>query len=344
MPSNSAEHTTETEDEGDPMTRIAAVDCGTNSIRLLISDVTRTSNNSAGFSTNEVTRRMEIVRLGQSVDATGELAPEAIERTRAALSNYVAIMKFENVEKVRMVATAAVRDANNSEEFFAMTAELLGEVEDGVQAEVISGVEEAELSFLGAVQDLSPDAGPFCVIDLGGGSTEFIVANKGEEILGAHSAAMGCVRITERMMPSDPPSETEVEIADDFVAERMGEVEKLVPIEQARTVVGCAGTFTTLSALAQGLEQYDPEQIHGSVLRFAALRVLLQQVIAASAATRAQNPVIHAGRADVLGGGAVAVRGIMDMLERRSGAREFVISEKDILDGVIWKLAGTLPA
>ncbi|MDC7088509.1 Ppx/GppA phosphatase family protein [Corynebacterium pseudodiphtheriticum] len=321
------------------MTRIAAVDCGTNSIRLLISDVTRTGNTPSGISINEVTRRMEIVRLGQSVDATGELAAEAIARTREALRNYVNIMKFENVEKVRMVATAAVRDAKNNQAFFDMTAELLGEIEPGVSAEVITGVEEAELSFLGAVQDLSAEAGPFCVIDLGGGSTEFIVSKKGEEILGAHSAAMGCVRITERMLPSDPPSETEVEIADDFVAERMSEVEKLVPINQARTVVGCAGTFTTLSALAQGLEQYDPEQIHGSVLRFDALRVLLSQVIATSAAARAQNPVVHPGRADVLGGGAVAVRGIMDMIERHSGVREFVISEKDILDGVIWKQA-----
>ena len=259
------------------MTRIAAVDCGTNSIRLLISDVTRTGNTPSGVSINEVTRRMEIVRLGQSVDATGELAAEAIARTREALRNYVNIMKFENVEKVRMVATAAVRDAKNNQAFFDMTAELLGEIEPGVSAEVITGVEEAELSFLGAVQDLPAEAGPFCVIDLGGGSTEFIVSKKGEEILGAHSAAMGCVRITERMLPSDPPSETEVEIADDFVAERMSEVEKLVPINQARTVVGCAGTFTTLSALAQGLEQYDPEQIHGSVLRFDALRVLLGQ-------------------------------------------------------------------
>lgn len=321
------------------MTRIAAVDCGTNSIRLLISDVTRTGNTPSGVSINEVTRRMEIVRLGQSVDATGELAAEAIVRTREALRNYVNIMKFENVEKVRMVATAAVRDAKNNQAFFNMTAELLGEIEPGVSAEVITGVEEAELSFLGAVQDLPAEAGPFCVIDLGGGSTEFIVSKKGEEILGAHSAAMGCVRITERMLPSDPPSETEVEIADDFVAERMSEVEKLVPINQARTVVGCAGTFTTLSALAQGLEQYDPEQIHGSVLRFDALRVLLDQVIATSAAARAQNPVVHPGRADVLGGGAVAVRGIMDMIERDSGVREFVISEKDILDGVIWKQA-----
>ena len=325
------------------MTRIAAVDCGTNSIRLLISDITRTSSAPSGFTAHEVTRRMEIVRLGQSVDATGELAPDAIERTRRALRNYVNIMKFENVEKVRMVATAAVRDAKNNREFFAMTAELLGEVESGAQAEVITGEEEAELSFLGAVQDLADDTGPFCVIDLGGGSTEFIVSEKGEELLGAHSAAMGCVRITERMMPSDPPSETEIEIADDFVAERMSEVEKLVPIDKARTVVGCAGTFTTLSALAQGLEHYEPEQIHGSVLRFAALRVLLEQVIHTSAAQRAQNPVVHPGRADVLGGGAVAVRGIMDMIERHNGVREFVISEKDILDGVIWKLAGTLP-
>ena len=187
------------------MTRIAAVDCGTNSIRLLISDITRTSSAPSGFTAHDVTRRMEIVRLGQSVDATGELAPDAIERTRRALRNYVNIMKFENVEKVRMVATAAVRDAKNNREFFAMTAELLGEVESGAQAEVITGEEEAELSFLGAVQDLADDAGPFCVIDLGGGSTEFIVSEKGEELLGAHSAAMGCVRITERMMPSDPP-------------------------------------------------------------------------------------------------------------------------------------------
>ena len=175
---------------------------------------------------------------------------------------------------------------------------------------------------------------PYCVIDLGGGSTEFIVGTADGEIIGSHSARMGCVRITERMMPSDPPTETEVEIASDYVAERMSEVEKIVPISEAATFVGCAGTFTTLSALAQGLESYDAELIHGSELRFDALRVLAKQLIAESAEARALNPVIHPGRADVIGGGSVAVEGIMQMIERNSSARSFYISEKDILDGL----------
>ncbi|MDN6136150.1 Ppx/GppA phosphatase family protein [Corynebacterium sp.] len=310
------------------MTRVAAIDCGTNSIRLLISDVR------PGGSVRDVHRSMEIVRLGQGVDAHGEFQPEAIERTRVALAKYVQQMKFEGVTRVRMVATSATRDVGNAEEFFKMTEELLGEIQPGAGAEVISGEEEALLSFQGAVRDLSKDRSPYCVIDLGGGSTEFIVGSADGEIIGSHSARMGCVRITERMMPSDPPTETEVEIASDYVAERMSEVEKIVPISEAVTFVGCAGTFTTLSALAQGLESYDAELIHGSELRFDALRVLTKQLIAESAETRALNPVIHPGRADVIGGGSVAVEGIMQMIERNSSARSFYISEKDILDGL----------
>ena len=311
------------------MTRVAAIDCGTNSIRLLISEIDQDGK------VRDITRTMEIIRLGQGVDATGEIAPDALERARVALEGYVRQMKFEKVTRVRMVATSATRDAKNQQEFFDMTAELLGQIESGAKAEVISGEEEALLSFNGAVADMEPDRGPFCVIDLGGGSTEFVVGTADEEILRSHSAYMGCVRLTERIMRTDPPTESEIEIASEYVAERMGEVEKIVPMSKARTIVGCAGTFTTLSALAQGLERYDPDAIHGSELRFDALRVLLKQLVSIPSEERALNPVIHPGRADVIGGGAVAVEGIMQLIERTSDARSFFISEKDILDGII---------
>lgn len=318
------------------MTRIAAVDCGTNSIRLLISEV------QADGKIRDIVRTMEIVRLGQGVDATGEFAPEALERTRVALEGYVKQMKFEKVQHVRMVATSATRDAKNQDEFFEMTAQLLGQIESGAKAEVITGEEEALLSFKGAVADLRSERGPYCVIDLGGGSTEFVVGTIDGDILGAHSAQMGCVRLTERIMRTDPPTDSEVEIAEDYVEERMQEVEKIVPISSAKTFVGCAGTFTTLSALAQGLESYDPDAIHGSELRFDALRVLTRQLMGQPSATRALNPVIHPGRADVIGGGSVAVEGIIKMIERNSDASSFFISEKDILDGIVAGIAADL--
>lgn len=318
------------------MTRVAAVDCGTNSIRLLISEV------QADGKIRDIARTMEIVRLGQGVDATGEFAPEALERTRVALEGYVKQMKFEKVQHVRMVATSATRDAKNQDEFFEMTAQLLSQIESGAKAEVITGEEEALLSFKGAVADLRSERGPYCVIDLGGGSTEFVVGTIDGDILGAHSAQMGCVRLTERIMRTDPPTDSEVEIAEDYVEERMQEVEKIVPISSAKTFVGCAGTFTTLSALAQGLESYDPDAIHGSELRFDALRVLTRQLMGKPSATRALNPVIHPGRADVIGGGSVAVEGIIKMIERNSDASSFFISEKDILDGIVAGIAADL--
>lgn len=311
------------------MTRVAAIDCGTNSIRLLISDV------QPGGKVKDVTRTMEIIRLGKGVDATGEISQEALGRARNALEQFVQQMKFEQVKKVRMVATSATRDAKNQQEFFDLTAELLGEIEPGACAEVITGEEEARLSFNGAVSDLAPERAPFCVIDLGGGSTEFIVGDEDGAIDSSHSAQMGCVRITERIMPSDPPSETEIEIAKDFVADKMEEVSRLVNVDKAQTFVGCAGTFTTLSALAQGLERYDADAIHGTELRFDALRVLLDQLMHTPADERALNPVIHPGRADVIGGGSVAVEGIMNLIEEHNDARSFVVSEKDILDGII---------
>lgn len=318
------------------MTRVAAVDCGTNSIRLLICEVQEDGK------IRDIVRTMEIVRLGQGVDATGEFAAEALERTRVALEGYVQQMKFENVKRVRMVATSATRDVKNQREFFDMAAQLLGQIQQGAQAEVITGEEEALLSFKGAVTDLASHKGPFCVIDLGGGSTEFVVGTAEGEILGAHSAQMGCVRLTERIMRTDPPTEAEVEIAADYVEQRMQEVEKIVPISDAQTFVGCAGTFTTLSALAQGLERYDADAIHGSELRFDALRVLTRQLMGVPSDVRALNPVIHPGRADVIGGGSVAVEGIIRMIERNSDAKSFFISEKDILDGIVVGIAADL--
>lgn len=318
------------------MTRVAAVDCGTNSIRLLICEVQEDGQ------IRDIVRTMEIVRLGQGVDATGEFAAEALERTRVALEGYVQQMKFENVKRVRMVATSATRDVKNQREFFDMTVQLLGQIQQGAQAEAITGEEEALLSFKGAVTDLASQKGPFCVIDLGGGSTEFVVGTAEGEILGAHSAQMGCVRLTERIMRTDPPTEAEIEIATDYVEQRMQEVEKIVPISDAQTFVGCAGTFTTLSALAQGLERYDADAIHGSELRFDALRVLTRQLMDVPSDVRALNPVIHPGRADVIGGGSVAVEGIIRMIERNSDAKSFFISEKDILDGIVAGIAADL--
>lgn len=301
------------------MARVAAIDCGTNSLRLLVSDSGR-----------EVTRLNEIVRLGEGVDATGRISDSALTRTRAALERYAEIMEFEGVKSVRMVATSAMRDAENREEFFAMTEELVG-----VRAEIISGEEEAVLSFAGAVADLDARRGPFCVIDLGGGSTEFIVGTGEGEILGSHSARMGCVRLTERIMRTDPPTDAEVEIAADYVDGQLAHVEKIVPVDKAVTFVGVAGTFTTLSALAQGLESYDRAEIHGSELRFDALRHMTRQLIAQSSDERAANPVVHPRRADVIGGGSVAVERIIAMIERNSSAETFVISERDILDGIV---------
>lgn len=305
------------------MTRVAAVDCGTNSVRLLIHDT------EAG----EVSRRNTVVRLGQGVDETGKLNPEAIERTRVALSDYFDEMRREHVARVRMVATSATRDASNREEFFAMTRELLGQIQSGAVAEVISGEEEAALSFAGATADLDPARGPFCVIDLGGGSTEFVMEGH------AVSTQMGCVRITERIMRSDPPTAEEIAEARAYIDERIDEAAAVVPFACAKTFVGCAGTFTTLSALAQGLERYDPARIHMSEVSFDRLREVTKDLRTKTAAERRENPVIHSGRADVIGSSATAVEQLMDAFERGAGATSFIISEKDILDGIVAGLA-----
>ncbi|WP_295629205.1 Ppx/GppA phosphatase family protein [uncultured Corynebacterium sp.] len=324
------------------MTRFGAVDCGTNSIRLLISDVREVDG---VLEHTELHRVMEIVRLGEGVDATGRLADAALVRVRGALTRYAELMHDEGVEAVRMVATSASRDASNRDEFFAMTREVLAEW--GVEAQVISGDEEAELSFRGAVDDLDPSEGPFCVIDVGGGSTEVIVGEHHGPVHGAESVPMGSVRLTERFLENSPPTEEQVAAARDYVAVQVETVRANVPVERSRTIVGCAGSYTTLSALAQGLETYDPTAIHLSTLRFNALRSLNRSVLATDRRTLAENPVMHPGRADVFAGGVLVIDGLMDMFEeiaaeaeenRPRGATvplEFHISEKDILDGIV---------
>lgn len=320
------------------MTTLAAVDCGTNSIRLLISRVELVDG---VLEITELHRLMEIVRLGQGVDATGQLAPEALERVRVALTKYAELMQTEQVKAVRMVATSATRDASNREEFFAMTREILAPW--GAEAEVISGQEEAALSFRGAVDDLSPDLGPFCVIDVGGGSTEVIVGDHDGTVAGSDSVAMGSVRLTERFLHTSPPTAEQVAQARDYVAQLTEEIASVVPVQKAHTIVGCAGTFTTLSALAQGLETYDPAAIHLSQLRFAALRALTASVLETDVEALAANPVMHPGRADVFAGGAIIVDGLMDLFESLPGVdhsdqQSFYISEKDILDGIVASL------
>jgi exopolyphosphatase/guanosine-5'-triphosphate,3'-diphosphate pyrophosphatase len=235
------------------MSRVAAIDCGTNSIRLLVSDVTESG-------LRDVYREQRVVRLGQGVDATGLLDPAALERTRAALTDYTALLRRKGAERVRMVATSATRDARNRDDFFGMVRATLG-----VDAEIISGDEEARLSFAGAVGELDPQDGPFVVVDTGGGSTELVVGDltpDGATVRAAHSADIGSVRITERCLASDPPSADEIAKARELATDILGAAFDAVPVEGVRTWVGVAGTITTLSAYAQRLRRYDPAAVH----------------------------------------------------------------------------------
>ncbi|MCV7106727.1 Ppx/GppA family phosphatase [Mycolicibacterium chitae] len=306
--------------------RLAAVDCGTNSIRLLISEV-------RDGAVIDVHREMRIVRLGQGVDATGQFDPEAIARTRAALEDYATLMRSHDVSRVRMVATSATRDAANREEFFAMTAEVLGAVVAGTVAEVISGTEEAELSFLGAVDELDAAAAPFVVVDLGGGSTEVV---RGERHVDASfSADIGCVRITERCLHSDPPTADEVAEARTVIRERLDEALAAVPVDNARTWVGVAGTFTTIVALARRLTTYDSEAIHLSQVSFGDLLPVCDELIGMTRKQRAALGPMHEGRVDVIGGGAIVVQELARELGERAGIASLTVSEHDILDGII---------
>lgn len=311
------------------MTRVAAVDCGTNSIRLLIADV-------IDGRLRDVHREMRIVRLGQGVDATGEFAPEALARTRIALSAYAELMRRHDVGAVRMVATSAARDVSNREEFFAMTSEVLGSVVPGAVAEVITGTEEAGLSFYGAVGDLDSAAAPFVVVDLGGGSTEVVLGSEDAEA--GYSADIGCVRLTERCLRSDPPTGDEIDAARAVVRDALAEVLRQVPVQKARTWVGVAGTMTTLAALAQKMTTYDSDAIHLSRVSFDELLPVCAELLAMTREQRAALGPMHEGRVDVIGGGALIVQELAAVLGEKAGITDMVVSEHDILDGIAMSL------
>jgi exopolyphosphatase/guanosine-5'-triphosphate,3'-diphosphate pyrophosphatase len=305
---------------------VAAIDCGTNSIRLLIAD-------RVDHRLRDIHREMRIVRLGEGVDATGRFAAEALARTEAALADYAVLLREHGVRKLRMVATSATRDAENRDEFFAMTAGVLGEVVPGAIAEVITGSQEAELSFNGAVGELDTAAAPFVVVDLGGGSTE-VVLGDARGVQASYSADIGCVRMTERCLHSDPPTAAEVAEARDVVRDRLSEALRVVPVEQAKTWVGVAGTFTTIAALARGMDTYDPEAIHLSRIGFGGMLAVCDQLIGMTRAQRAALGPMHAGRVDVIGGGAIVVQELAAAMSERAGIDELVVSEHDILDGI----------
>jgi exopolyphosphatase / guanosine-5'-triphosphate,3'-diphosphate pyrophosphatase len=312
------------------MVRVAAIDCGTNSVRVLVADV-------GDGTLTDVHREMRIVRLGQDVDATGRLAPDALDRTRAALADYVAIARSAGAQRLRMVATSATRDATNREEFFAMVRRILG-----TDAEVITGDEEARLSFTGAVGGLDPADGPFLIVDVGGGSTEVVLGDWDgvrADVTAARSVDIGCVRITERHLRGDPPTAGEVSAAEQFAAQTLEQAFAEVPVDKARTWIGVAGTVTTLSAIAQQLPAYDPERIHLSRLSLQQVRATAEHLLGSTHQQRAANPVIHPGRVDVIAGGALIVRVVAEELHSRAGISELVVSEHDILDGIALGLA-----
>jgi len=294
------------------VTRVAAVDCGTNSVRLLIVD-----------GTAELHREMRIVRLGEGVDRTGVLAPAALERTRVALVDYAATCRELMVERLRMVATSATRDAGNRAEFVAMVEQVLG-----VEPEVVTGDEEAALSFAGATRDLDRRAGPFLVVDIGGGSTEFVLGTT--EVDAARSVDIGCVRLTERHLLDDPPAAEQIATAEADIDAALALVRAVVPVERARTAVCLAGSSTTVAAVALELLSYDSEAIHGARLPAPVVRQACDRLLAMTRAERAALPVMHPGRVDVIGAGALVLRTVVDRLD----LREITISEADILDGI----------
>jgi exopolyphosphatase/guanosine-5'-triphosphate,3'-diphosphate pyrophosphatase len=371
------------------VTRVAAIDCGTNSIRMLVADI-------SGGRLADVLRRLEIVRLGQGVDRTGRLAPEAIERTRRVLAEYAGQVREAGVDRVRMVATSASRDAANRDDFRAMVLDTLG-----TEPEVITGEEEAALSFTGAVRGLAaaatasaattgtataatagtagagtagtatagtasaasagaagaattgtataasasaasasaagaasgPGQPPYLVADIGGGSTELVLGSAAVEA--AASVDVGCVRLTERHLADDPPTAGQIAAAEADINAAIATARAAVPLAQARTVVGLAGSVTTVAAIALGLPEYDSGRIHHSRISAEQIRAVTGSLLRMTRAERAALPVMHPGRVDVIGGGALVLRVLVDEL----GAAGVIVSEHDILDGIAWSIA-----
>ena len=299
------------------MTVVAAVDCGTNSTRLLISDGART-----------IERRMVITRLGQGVDKAGKLNPDAIARTAAVLADYKALIEHHGATKVRATATSAARDALNRDEFFGAAADALG-----VVPELLSGEEEGRLSFAGATAELDPDAGPFLVCDIGGGSTEIVFG--ATEAEAGRSLDIGCVRLTEQFLHGDPPRPDELSNAVGYVRDELEDVRLQLPVlDGARKLIGLAGTVSAVAAIEQGLRAYDRDRIHHFTLTRAAAEDVFRTLATEALADRVYNPGLERGRADVIVGGCV----ILVCLMRVFRFQECLVSESDMLDGLVMSL------
>ena len=300
--------------------RVAAIDCGTNSIRLLIADV-------QGDNCREVIRDMEIVRLGQGVDQTGAFHPDAIARTLSAVDKYASEIARRGVEKIRFCATSATRDASNRDIFIKGVKDRLG-----VAPEVISGEEEAKLSFAGATKDLPDSLAPYLVVDIGGGSTEFVIGHRAVE--SAKSVNIGCVRMSERHFKSDPAAESEIESARRDIQFAIAEAAKVVDIKAAKSLVAVAGTATTVAAAALQLSQYDRYAIHLSRISAEQTAQVSEMFLKMNREERAALGYMHPGRVDVIGAGSL----VLSEIVKAVGAKEFIACESDILDGIAFSL------
>ncbi len=301
---------------------VAAIDCGTNSTRLLAADAAR-----------PLARLMRITRLGQGVDATGRLDPAAVDRTVAVLREYRAVMDAHHVDRCRMTATSAARDAANRDDFFAAAEAVIG-----IAPELLSGDEEGRLSFAGATAELDPTAGPYLVCDIGGGSTELVVGpDEHGGPVGAASVDIGCVRITERFLASDPPSPEELSQAISVIHAYLDDAERDVPaVREGRVLVGLAGTVTTMAAVEIGLATYDRDRIHHFTLTRAAAEEVFRTLATEPTDVRLHNPGLEEARADVIVGGAAILVTVM----RHFGFDRCLVSEADILDGLVLALIG----
>ncbi|WP_392544558.1 exopolyphosphatase [Oryzobacter telluris] len=310
--------------------RVAAVDCGTNSIRLLVADVDDDGR------LVDVVRRTEVVRLGQGIDRTGVIASDAMERTLAMSREYADVCRRTGAERVRFVATSASRDARNAGEFVEGVRAAFGDLD--VSPEVVVGDTEARLSFTGATGDLRALGlpGPYLVVDLGGGSTELVRGTT--DVEAGRSVDVGCVRMTERHLRSDPPTGAEVEGARADVRAALDEVEAVVPLDGVRVVVGLAGSITTVTARALDLPRYDPERIHLARVPAAEHLAACHELLSMSRDDRAALPYMHPGRVDVIGAGALVWAEVLGRVLDRSPQAEVVTSEHDILDGIALSL------
>ncbi len=303
------------------MTRVAAIDCGTNSIRLLIADI-----DNGNF--REVSRTMEIVRLGQGVDKTKSFHPDAIDRTLAAVQLFSAEISKRGATKIRFCATSATRDATNRDLFIDGVESILG-----IKPEVIPGEEEAALSFIGATKELALSDGPFLVVDIGGGSTEFVYGT--EKVEFAKSVNIGCVRMSERHFTSAPPTPGSIVEAISDIDEAIAVAAKAVPITKAKTLIAVAGTATTVAAAALNLDNYDRYAIHLSRISAEKTLAVAKRFQGMERSEIENLGYMHTGRVDVIAAGSLVLSQIM----LATGAKEFVASESDILDGMAWSIS-----